>query len=165
MTKVNILWFGSARVSASFLNYHGTKRLWMQLGENIEKININDNSEVWVCSGNDWYTFPSHFFLPSNVKLGFIKEDFGGQLPQYYDSINQNFNDKNKEVEDRYVSKEKCDWIVHTTTSLTNESILYEQIIDSENSPMETRSLCFSDCWNHNTYRYYVAQNNRLVID
>jgi len=59
--------------------------------------------------GEEWYRFPSHFFLPNNWRLQFVKSSFGGQLPQYFSEVNgtriilPNFNDRNLEEPSRYV--------------------------------------------------------------
>ena len=61
--------------------------------------------------GKEWYRFPSHFFLPENWRVKFVKSEFKGQLPQMYAANTEdatklergNFNDMNKEETDRYV--------------------------------------------------------------
>ena len=60
--------------------------------------------------GKEWYRFPSHFFLPENWQVKFVKSEFKGQLPQMYAEgegatklERSNFNDLNKEETDRYV--------------------------------------------------------------
>ena len=35
-----------------------------------------------VCVGKEWYRFPSHFFLPHNYHLQFVKSEFSGLLPK-----------------------------------------------------------------------------------
>ena len=84
---------------------------------NLEK--KEEKEEVVVCMGGDWYTFPSHFFLPKNVRLEYIRGTFHGQLPQHFSKFLgtsavpfQDFNDQNKEENSRYVSLNKCDYIV-----------------------------------------------------
>ena len=70
-----------------------------------------------VCIGGEWYRYPSSFFLPPNVQLGYLKSSFGGQLPKpiYGDDLTQKstfFNGLNQEESSRYVEMEECDYIV-----------------------------------------------------
>ena len=72
-----------------------------------------------VCIGGEWYTFPSHFFLPKNVRLEYVRGTFHGQLPQHFSSFlgtsaipAQRFNNMNQEEESRYVMLSTCDYLV-----------------------------------------------------
>ena len=102
--------------------------------EGYNSCNLNRDNYLWVCSGNDWYTFPSHFFLPNHVRYGFYRQEFGGQLPQYYTTPiemgkNQgrrrilgtrmgidNFNSLNQEEMSRYRNPKDCQWTVETSS-------------------------------------------------
>ena len=150
---------GIARIRSSHSNYSGVMQVWRRLGTHLhhtssssqifDDVNkksdntcdvnknnkCNDSNEddlIWVCSGNDWYTFPSHFFLPHHVRFGFYRQDFGGQLPQYYTTIGEkrgdkeesmilgtrtgidNFNSLNQEEMSRYRDQHDCNWKVET---------------------------------------------------
>ncbi len=72
-----------------------------------------------VCTGSEWYLFPTHFFLPGTVRLEFLRDGFGGILPQHFAKENgtwceppQPFNDRNREEPSRYVQLERCDYLV-----------------------------------------------------
>uniref|UniRef100_A0A0N4Z5Y3 Mannosyltransferase n=1 Tax=Parastrongyloides trichosuri TaxID=131310 RepID=A0A0N4Z5Y3_PARTI len=84
-----------------------------------------------ICMGDEWYEYPSSFFLPHklvdgfkrkrSVKLRFVKSGFKGLLPKYYEqgklvdvtrSIPTDMNDQNKEEKSRYVKLSSCDFIV-----------------------------------------------------
>uniref|UniRef100_A0A0K0FA21 Mannosyltransferase n=1 Tax=Strongyloides venezuelensis TaxID=75913 RepID=A0A0K0FA21_STRVS len=86
---------------------------------------------VNLCMGDEWYEFPSSFFLPHQIadrfnrkrtiKLQFIRSGFKGLLPKYYEQgklldvtrkIPADMNDQNKEETSRYVSLSSCDYIV-----------------------------------------------------
>lgn len=74
----------------------------------------------YVCVGKEWYRFATHFFLPSHMRLGFIRDGFDGQLPQYYGSgadslsrIPPNFNDLNQDEPSRYMNIDKCKYWVN----------------------------------------------------
>jgi len=74
-----------------------------------------------VCTCGEWYRFPSSFYLPDHVQLGFLPSSFEGQLPQAFSefgslpesqSVLQPFNDRNRQEKDRYVQRKDCSWIV-----------------------------------------------------
>ena len=93
--------------------------LWALAGRHIA-VQSNPNSEVTVCTGSEWYQFPSHFHLPANAKLGFYNDGFTGILPAHFNAENgtfatpkYNFNDRNREEVDRYLDiKAECDYVV-----------------------------------------------------
>jgi len=75
---------------------------------------------TYVCVGREWYRFSTHFFLPPHLRLGFLRDEFHGQLPQYYSSgpdatwrIPEHFNDLNREEETRYIDPDRCTYWVH----------------------------------------------------
>ena len=73
-----------------------------------------------VCTGNEWYRFPSSFFLPAGVTLSFVRDGFRGQLPAPYASpwpdgsrlVPKHFNGLNLEEPSRYIPMERCDVLV-----------------------------------------------------
>ena len=73
-----------------------------------------------VCVGKEWYRFPSHFFLPADAELAFVRGGFGGQLPAPYvapppagaRAVPGHFNDQNREEPGRYAPIKSCDWLV-----------------------------------------------------
>ena len=73
-----------------------------------------------VCVGKEWYRFPSHFFLPADAELAFVRGGFGGQLPAPYvapppagaRAVPGHFNNRNREEPGRYVPIKSCDWLV-----------------------------------------------------
>ena len=113
----------------------GYMSVWQQLGTEITTIRSTSNTNsytkkqplVTVCTGAEWYTFPSHFFLPENVRLAYVRDSFHGQLPQYFASVNGTsatihdtpFNDRNKEEPSRYVFLLQCDYLVAVMTPET----------------------------------------------
>ena len=47
-----------------------------------EEINATVSSTVSVCVGDEWYRYPSSFFLPGPAyRLQFVKSSFDGMLP------------------------------------------------------------------------------------
>lgn len=91
--------------------------VWKQAYSTIS--NTHFTHEATVCMGNDWYTFPSHFFLPSTAKLHFVEDGFTGLLPAHFEVENGTsimprapFNDQNREEKSRYLSVFSCDYLV-----------------------------------------------------
>ena len=58
------------------VDYHGNQAIYAQ-------------RELKVCVGKEWYRFPSHYFLPHGMKLGFVESGFGGLLPAYFKVLSQ----------------------------------------------------------------------------
>lgn len=123
--------------------------LWTRLGSDISldypdyysfpgtvpKTRFTKYRPIIVCVGGEWYTFASHFFLPDNAHLAYIRGNFHGQLPQHFSRIDgisaptaQPFNDKNEEEESRYVKLSTCDYLV-ASIDLTSskESVIVEK--------------------------------------
>ncbi len=96
-----------------------------------------DTVPIHVCMGDDWYRFPSHYFLPHplplpttedglhpddttpshvTVDLRFVRAGFHGQLPGYFSphlgGMDQGMNAMNEEVMDRYVDPTACHYRV-----------------------------------------------------
>lgn len=81
--------------------------------------NIPINTTISVCTGSEWYQFPSNFFLPEHSQLQYIEDGFTGVLPQHFAPKNgtfitplQPFNDRNEEEPSRYVSLYSCHYLV-----------------------------------------------------
>ena len=74
-----------------------------------------------VCTCGEWYRFPSSYYLPEGYRLGFLPSSFSGQLPQPFQvegsRAGSNFNDANKEEQDRYMDPESCDYVVELETT------------------------------------------------
>lgn len=117
----------------------------------VDNPTLPAESRWQVCMGGEWYTFPSHFFLPPSFRLDYVKDSFHGQLPQHFGSLNgtfssplQPFNDVNEEIDERYVDVNSCDYLICDSDSalLSNESIQStfapihsSSILDSRASP------------------------------
>ncbi|KAL3896521.1 MAG: hypothetical protein SGCHY_004025 [Lobulomycetales sp.] len=81
-----------------------------------------------LCIGKEWHRFPSHFFVPDNVTVSFIKSEFDGILPKLFPpdagswrsgtwSVPSGMNDVNREEVDRYVALEQCDFLIDSDFS------------------------------------------------
>lgn len=119
-------------------------RLWESAGRHIDAKHtskMGNKAPINVCTGSEWYQFPSHFHLPSYASLQFISDGFGGILPQHFSEINgtfaeppQAFNDRNTEVRERYISLQQCDYLVVLLdrNKEVEESILRSQLSVAE---------------------------------
>ena len=63
--------------------YTGYITLWKQ-ANNIVFLPRVGETTLTLCLGDEWYTFPSHFFVSNNIQLAFYEESFTGILPLYY---------------------------------------------------------------------------------
>lgn len=116
------------------------------------------HKELVVCTGSEWYYFPSHFFLSSSARLEFISDDFHGQLPHHFQHLPNNqfwlgtsmnplipFNDDNKGDDRVFVPIDRCDYFVHlhrdsspANTILNSghfDLVLSTEVLDAANSP------------------------------
>jgi hypothetical protein len=102
--------------------------------------------------GGEWYTFPSHFFLPEGSRLEFVYDTFHGELPQHFAAERgtsaepaQPFNDQNLEEISRYVPLEACDFIVTLMkpTESSDHGFLGHALVRQEKStgPIHTPEL------------------------
>lgn len=115
-----------SRVVSLYRNYHAPLDLMMELNvlpevqENIHNTRIEYN----FCVGKDWYRFPNSFFFPTNqFRLRFLKSEFEGMLPAYFDESENGtsfthdyFNDRNEENEVMYFDYDKCDFLLELDT-------------------------------------------------
>jgi len=78
-------------------------------------------SPTLVCTGGEWYRFPSSYHLPENSSLAFLKSSFDGQLPQPFTQFGSKeessrlqgrFNDLNEEDMTRYVDIGECSFAI-----------------------------------------------------
>eukprot|EP00752_Nemacystus_decipiens_P010009 g8924.t1 len=75
---------------------------------------------IRLCVGGEWHRYPSSFYIPhQKIEVSFLRSDFHGQLPQPFPPANgtmaeplQAFNDANAEEEERFVTLDKCDYVV-----------------------------------------------------
>lgn len=109
--------------SASQLSLEERVRDWTRVSlfsqPSSNKFDSEGKPFEYVCVGKEWYRFASHFFLPSHMRLGFIKDGFDGQLPQYFGEgptstsrIPPHFNDLNREEPSRYMNLSDCKYWV-----------------------------------------------------
>lgn len=118
--------FGISRIFALYKNYHAPMDLMMEF-QNIAKNDTFKKPDISnVCVGKDWYRFQSSFFFPStNYKLRFLKSEFKGILPAYFNgsksvsassAVHPYFNDMNQENEFMYFNYSDCNYLLDLDT-------------------------------------------------
>ena len=130
---------GFSRTYSNFTNYGGYMQVWREAYKSVPalakaqgEINFSKSEALQVCTGSEWYYFPSHFFLPDKARLAFVRDGFYGQLPQHYDGSagilagtsrapKQPMNDQNKEEFGRYIAVDECDFVVSTVSATREE--------------------------------------------
>jgi len=121
-------------------------RLWEAAGVHIGQRSAGAAQipAVQVCTGSEWYQFPSHFFLPASTQLQYVRDGFTGILPQHFAAERgtaaeplQAFNDLNREEPARYVHLSQCDYLVVLVdrNKAAQESELRAQLVRKEGSP------------------------------
>jgi alpha-1,2-mannosyltransferase len=99
-----------SRTASMMLNYNAPIGVYT----NFYMISKNDTSTPRnVCVGKEWYRFPSSFFLRDNYNLLFLKSEFNGLLPKYFEKENgtsivpEEMNDKNEPILSRYSGRKE----------------------------------------------------------
>eukprot|EP00833_Pecoramyces_ruminatium_P008399 jgi/Orpsp1_1/1182431/evm.model.c7180000081241.1 len=95
-----------------YINYSAPMKIYSYLNskEMLEELH-SYNRNLTICVGKEWYHFPTHYFMPNNTRLGFVKSKFDGLLPGYFKegenhigtwTIPEGMNDLNQEEFDKY---------------------------------------------------------------
>ena len=139
---------GCSRMISNYQNYDGFISLWREIYQMTKK--SNPTNPLSVCTGNEWFYFPSHFHLSNHISLNFLDDGFKGQLPQYYNPINGTFalpthafNDRNMEEQSRYVSLDSCDYVVLLRQSKFNKDNkkIVEDLLDQPSNKAKFKLL------------------------
>lgn len=104
-------------VSLPFANFS----LALDETQHIVELDPLDALDLRLCLGKEWHRFPSHYLIPDQVEVRFIKSEFSGILPKLWEDgdtaqqskglmgrstgvVPSGMNSLNKEEVDRYVS-------------------------------------------------------------
>ncbi|KAF2857932.1 glycosyltransferase family 22 protein [Piedraia hortae CBS 480.64] len=98
-----------------------------------------------VCLGKEWYRFPSHYHLPSDVKAKFIKSEFRGLLPGEFSEagsapglfpgtwvVPSGMNDENRENMDKYTDLRHCTFMIDSTLPSTIPTEIERNFVDDD---------------------------------
>lgn len=101
-------------VTLPFANFS----LALDESDHIVELDPLDALNLRLCLGKEWHRFPSHYLVPDQVEVRFIKSAFEGILPKLWEDgvgrgglmgratgvVPSGMNSLNKEEPDRYVS-------------------------------------------------------------
>lgn len=118
---------GLSKICSLYNNYHAPLDLMMELNTfyHLPENQAATNQTYNVCVGKDWHRFPNSFFLPSEqFRIRFLKSEFKGILPAYFDESSENgaatvhsyFNDLNQENASMYFDYADCDFLLDLNT-------------------------------------------------
>ncbi|TPX76851.1 hypothetical protein CcCBS67573_g01874 [Chytriomyces confervae] len=123
------------------------------------------NQSTRLCIGKEWYRFPSHYFIPSNVEVRFIRSEFRGLLPaKFGDSVDEsltsplktwevtrvnprNLNEFNKEDETRYVAVDTCDYLIDSDFGPVDNEAVKAAMNSNDNKSLERRFILDTRAW------------------
>ena len=167
------LWI--SRIVNNNLQYGGYLTLWHDLHTHFTPASPDspaNTMNLTVCVGQEWYYFPSHFFLPPTVSLGYIEDDFHGLLPGYFEGLSSNssviglgtrqipqltrYNDRNTEECTRYHPITSCDLLIQSSSRLNenNNTLFLSHCHDNADKEKE----CSSNESDHNTCQQVVEK-------
>lgn len=131
----------------------GTAQELLALGPSIRSLWKTSSTEkstrqTFVCMGQDWYRFPSHYLLPDSHHLMFLQaKGFDGHLPGDFASTNQvreDFNDRNQwEPTHAWVTPDHCDYLVEITDAHYPgwTAVSCQRMLDPQRTPVLSRVL------------------------
>lgn len=163
---------GASRVYMHVHSFHAPFSVFRSLGEvelqkgagpRLLRSGLAPAGAITVCMGEEWYRFPSHFFMPGrHSRLRFYREGFHGLLPKPFveDGMGTRFsppgmNMLNKEDPNQYVDdvQAACHYIVdldlshrkgqrvQDDTRIRTVTLFSEDLLDLEASPAGFRSF------------------------
>lgn len=105
---------GVARSASTLRGYSAPIQVFSHVAE------LQLDKPAQLCLGQEWYRFPTSFFVPSSPRLNvsFVRAGFTGHLPAHFLSDGGTsrdggpFNDMNRDEPSRYVHIDSCDFIV-----------------------------------------------------
>lgn len=165
-TLLVIITQASLRIMALITNYTAPLDVFAELYK-LDTNSTNDQSVKNVCTGREWYHFPSSFHLPNNYRLQFIKSGFNGLLPGNFKeskslldsirSIPEGMNNLNHFDEGKIVTLDECSYVVDVVLESNDKLDVFDpvkelhsnywypvfckQIIDIENSKILGRAF------------------------
>jgi alpha-1,2-mannosyltransferase len=158
----------SFRAPLSLFNSFSRLELQEGLGPRHSPIEFaSDLRNITVCVGEEWYRFPSHFFLPGKrFRLRFVRSSFSGLLPKAFDENGMGtrnsppgMNMLNREDRNQYVGNAllQCHYLVdldltHRAGGTRSQvvsldipdkwlTLFSEQLLDLRASPVFFRSF------------------------
>lgn len=139
--------FGALRTSALVVHYRAP----------IDIMHALPNEAGTLCYAGEWHRFPSHFFVPPQVRVEFVESAFRGILPHHFSPGNASdplwpwaaytrtppmrVNDRNEHEPDRYVALSQCSWLVDTHADDSWEPLMCRPFVDNEASRLAAQAM------------------------
>ena len=115
-----ILVLSVSRTLALFEYYRAPMEVYKALPVRSTWVGLTPPEQATVCVADDWFRFPSAFFLPSpRYRLKFLRTSFDGMLPGDFEAARGGtawgspaLNDGNREATAFYARQSECDFLV-----------------------------------------------------
>ncbi|KAL0210760.1 hypothetical protein P9112_009058 [Eukaryota sp. TZLM1-RC] len=151
------IFYGVFRIAGLYANYGAPRFVFDDFYYSNYKHNHEHNQTI--CLGKEWYRFQTHFYVPNNFKLEFIKSGFEGHLPKLFLEDNKlttnidrkGFNDLNIGDFSVFVDVYDCDYVIDLELIGQNEEYLSNlneftvlnsfKFLDSNSSPWYCRII------------------------
>lgn len=127
----------SSRICALIINYTAPLDTFAEL-YNIDTQGKDTIELINVCTGREWYHFPSSFHLPNGYRLQFIKSGFDGLLPGNFKetipmletirTIPDNMNNMNHFDQSKLIEIDDCTYIVDMIMDSNEEADIFNPI-------------------------------------
>lgn len=76
--------------------------------------------DLKLCLGKEWHRFPGNYFVPSGIRVEFIKSEFDGMLPRHFET--EKTRTSNDEANDTdLVGLTKKWWLKPQTSYVPND--------------------------------------------
>jgi alpha-1,2-mannosyltransferase len=116
-----------SRTVALFEYYRAPMEVYKALP--VHALAVTSTDHITVCVADDWFRFPSAFFLPSpRYRLRFLQTSFDGMLPGDFEASRGGtawgspaLNDGNREATAFYARPSQCDFIVEQQRTAGHE--------------------------------------------
>jgi len=155
-----------SRILSLYINYSAPMKVYSYLNSKpmLEEFN-GYNHNVTICVGKEWYHFPTHYFMPNNTRIGFVKSKFDGLLPGYFKEgenhigtwvIPEGMNDLNKEEFDKYVDIEQCSYMV--------DLYVEENEIKNNENLIEPNYITQIDKWEKVVCKSFINKNKSHAL-
>ena len=144
-------------LAAAVLGVLRTSALILYYRAPIDIMHALPNEAGTLCYAGEWHRFPSHFFVPPQVRVEFVESAFRGILPHHFRRGNASdplwpwaaytrtspthVNDRNAHEPDRYVALSQCSWLVDThAADDTWEPLMCRPFVDNEASRLAAQT-------------------------
>jgi len=150
-----------SRILSLYVNYSAPMKVYSYLNSKTMLDELNTfNHNITICVGKEWYHFPTHYFMPNNTRIGFVKSKFDGLLPGYFKEgdnhigtwvIPKGMNDLNQEEFDKYVNIEQCSYMI--------DLYVEENEVRNNEDLIEPNYITQTDKWEKVVCKSFINKN------